>query len=705
MSGSGPVSAARLGLPAPRQESVRSAEPTPDGAVTRSEVPTEAHAAIVDDPADTGSDRVAVDLLELLGAGSPGPGPSGSEPPGSELGDFEPHQHFEPHQVGPPRIEAEPITRTNGVWLWLWGPLLVAVVVVSFLGGMVSAPVALPSAAQAHPAAIVDVRGRPLDTVDPPASAEQLPADQLPELLLRSVVAVQDPGYFSRRSLSAADLVKAGAADVMRVRRRGTTIEERYARQVGVAAGSQLPSLRESTVAVRLSQRLSRRALLTRYVNGMYFGNGVYGIAAAARFYFGVQVTSLDAAQIGLLVGVADDPSRHNPVTAPAQAIHAQQSALGAMRDAGLLTPAQSDAAVREPVDARAHRQLERPSAAPDFTALVESSLLSRFGDDVVYGQDLQVVTPLDLDLQTALGETVRRLVPTNVPAVLAVATDPRSGDIRAMLNRGPSSSATGPEGASDVLFSRRPLGTLAGALPTRVGDGGSASLGEVAAAVGAVAADGIRHDLRPLTGVTRPAAAGRPAEILDLADPLPVGRQILARDAASSVTGTYRATARAGGSEAAGLPFALAVVAGTTNGQSWYIGCVPDLCLTVWTGAPGVDLPASIVVQTFRQYLAAAPGRITLPSLPQPPAESQRPASTPVVTTTPAPTPTSTVPLSPAPSVAPTGKARPSVTPTPTGSTPTPKPSPSPGTAAAGGDAAGPPNGTGTTPHDRTGT
>lgn len=591
-----------------------------------------------------------------------------------------------------PRLE---LARPSSVWLWLWGPLLAAVLVVSFLAGMASAPMTVPAVGTPHPASVTDVDGRLLATVDPPAGSEQIPADQVPDLLLRTVVAIQDPGYFSRTGLSATDLVRAGAADLVRVRRHGTTIEERYAHQVRVAGGSHLPSLRESTVAARLAQKLSRRALLARYVNGMYFGNGVYGVGPAARYYFGVPVAALDPAELAMLAGIGDDPSHSNPVTAPALAIAAQQRVIDAMRARGLLTAEQAAAARREPIDARAHRQLERPSPAPDFTALVESSLLSRFGDDAVYGQDLRVQTPLDLDLQTALSDTVQRLVPSNVPAVLALATDPRTGDIRAMLNRSATSSASGAEGASDVLFTRRPLGSLAAGLPVPVGDGTRASLGEVATTVGALTTDGMRRDLRPLTAVTRPAGPGLPAETLDRADPVPPGRFLVDSDRAQAVSRALRASARTRGSVAAGLPFLLTAVSGSVdapNGPGWYVGCLPELCLTVWTGdgaqsdgqsdahsdGQSGDLAGSIVVGTLQRYIAAAPGRVTLPAVPQPrpsvPAAPARPVPTrqqdvapPVRPAAPSPRATGRTPSAPRPSGAPTVAASSSVAPSAT--------------------------------------
>jgi membrane peptidoglycan carboxypeptidase len=682
MSGSGPIRAQELDVPVPRR----------------------AYAAEASDQAD--SSPSLLDLLLEPATPAPDTPPPNTPPPNTPppntpgsarppVGDTGATVPRELSTWRPEPDRGEPIpgpadsAQSQAVWFWLWGPLLVAVVIVAYLAGMASAPVVLPSPIEANPATILDVEGRPVATVEPPTPAEQLPANELPDLLLRAVVAVQDPGYFSRHGLSAADLLAAGAADLVQVRRRGTTIEERYARQVGVATGSLVPSLRETSVAVRLSQQLSRRALLIRYVNGMYFDNGVYGVAAASRFYFGVPVTSLDAARIALLAGVADDPSHHNPLTAPAAAVAAQRSALTAMRAAGLLSVPQADAAARAPLDIRAHRQIERPSAAPDFSALVESSLLSRFGDDAVYGQNLQVTTPIDLDLQAALDDNVRRLVPAANPAVLAVGTDPRTGDIRALMARGT------PGGAAQVLFDPRPLGSLAADLPPRVGDGASASVGDVAAAAGAIVSGGVRHDLRSVTTVARPATPGRDATVIDAADPLPAGQPVLAPDAATAMTAAARSAAREPGPDGTRLPFALAGMSGNAGPDSWYVGCAPELCLTVWVGPQGPAavtsesptdrsvLARQIVTSTFTSYLAAVPGRINVPDLPAPPVAPHPPVRLVRPATTPNTAPPTPPPATPAPTAAPTPTAHPSAQPTPEPSAsalPSASPSPSGG-------------------------
>jgi membrane peptidoglycan carboxypeptidase len=290
---------------------------------------------------------------------------------------------------------------------------------------------------------------------------------------------------------------------------------------------------------------------------------------------------------------------------------------------------------------------------------------------------------------------------------VLAVASDPRSGDVRALLTRGI------PGGAEEVLFRDRPLGSLAAALPVPVGDGRTASVGEVAATAGAIAAGGMRYDLRSVSRVERPDPSGGKPEVLDAAKALPAGTRILPAERATSTTEEFRAAARLPGPAGTRLPFALAGVSGSAGSDSWHVGCVPELCLTVWVGPQGPSNPTpttaapgdpatavlarQLVTGTFARYLELAPGRVSVPELPDPPAPASAVAEPgnrhPAVETSVAPEPTPSA--TPEPTKAPRSAAEPSPGPTvvgvpPASASPTASPAPSDPGSEPGSDDGG---------------
>ncbi|WP_127503601.1 transglycosylase domain-containing protein [Actinoplanes solisilvae] len=107
--------------------------------------------------------------------------------------------------------------------------------------------------------------------------------------------------------------------------------------------------LREIQYAVELENRLSKAQILRNYLNVVYFGDGAYGIEAAARHIFGADPARLDLAQAALIAGIVQSPEADNPIGGDrAKARERQLYVLGALVKAGKITEAQRRAAAAE---------------------------------------------------------------------------------------------------------------------------------------------------------------------------------------------------------------------------------------------------------------------------------------------------------------------------------------------------------------------
>lgn len=108
--------------------------------------------------------------------------------------------------------------------------------------------------------------------------------------------------------------------------------------------------LADARAAVALERRLSKPEIMQRYLNTVYFGNGAYGIAAAARTYFGVGPAELDLAQAALLVGMVRSPGLYDPVERPDAATGRRAVVLRAMLEVGSIDEQQAAAARSAPL-------------------------------------------------------------------------------------------------------------------------------------------------------------------------------------------------------------------------------------------------------------------------------------------------------------------------------------------------------------------
>jgi penicillin-binding protein 1C len=199
--------------------------------------------------------------------------------------------------------------------------------------------------------------------------------------------------------------------------------------------------LRESVLAVELTQRYSRDEILALYLNQTYYGNLAYGIEAAARAYFGKGASELTLAECAMLAGLPQAPASYDPLSSPEAAKDRQRVVLDLMVRHGYISQAQADQAHKEQIE---YAAVPFPIEAPHFVAAVWTQLQRNYADELYEG-GLEVITTLDLSWQnTAQAATQRHLARLNDPPpdepshnaqnAALVAIDPHTGQILAML-------------------------------------------------------------------------------------------------------------------------------------------------------------------------------------------------------------------------------------------------------------------------------
>ena len=99
--------------------------------------------------------------------------------------------------------------------------------------------------------------------------------------------------------------------------------------------------IRELRYAIALEKRLTKDEILERYLNIAYYGDGAYGVEAAARHYFYTSAAKLTLAQAAMLAGLVQNPDANNPVSNTSAALDRRDVVINRMAELGLITPAQ----------------------------------------------------------------------------------------------------------------------------------------------------------------------------------------------------------------------------------------------------------------------------------------------------------------------------------------------------------------------------
>lgn len=205
----------------------------------------------------------------------------------------------------------------------------------------------------------------------------------------------------------------------------------------------------EAVLALRLERARDKETVLEHYLNRVPYGQGAFGIEAAARLYFNKPASALTLAESALLAGIPRAPSLNNPFADEARARRRQRQVLDRMLELGTIDLALHDQAVSEPLHLAAR---DRQFAAPHFTAWVLSQ--DPPPGDVITTLDL----PLQAEVEAAIADTLPSLADKNVTQAAAVVLDNPTGDILAWA--GSRDFFDSAEGQVDMVTGRRQPGS-----------------------------------------------------------------------------------------------------------------------------------------------------------------------------------------------------------------------------------------------------
>ncbi|MGV8966921.1 MAG: transglycosylase domain-containing protein [Cellulomonas sp.] len=197
-----------------------------------------------------------------------------------------------------------------------------------------------------------------------------VPLDKIAPIMQQAVVATEDKRFFAHGGVDPTAMVRAAVKNALTSDLQGaSTLTQQYVKNVlieaaarnndaaGIAAAREINGsagisrkLREAKLAIALEQKYSKQEILGRYLNIAPFGASVYGVEAAAQFYFSKSAADLNYLEAATLAGVTQSPTRWDPVVNPQQSQSRRNVVLRLMLDQSLITQAEYDAGVATPV-------------------------------------------------------------------------------------------------------------------------------------------------------------------------------------------------------------------------------------------------------------------------------------------------------------------------------------------------------------------
>jgi penicillin-binding protein 1A len=297
---------------------------------------------------------------------------------------------------------------------------------------------------------VFDASGEPIGTLTSNQNKILLTSGQISPNIKNAVVSIEDTRFYEHSGVDFQGIGRALVKDILSqsAAQGGSTITEQFVKNALAAQDSRtlFQKFREAALAYRLERHWSKDKILTQYLNTIYFGEGAYGIEAAARTYFGEAhpgcgtpsepcASVLEAWEAATLAGVIASPSAYDPKYYPGNSLGRRNVVLEKMYEQGYITLEQftegRQQALPPPGDIEPPRL---DSKAPYFTAWLRQQLVERYGAAKAFFGGLKVKASLDLHLQGAAEEAVNSYLGYSPATASVVVIDNKNAGVKAMV-------------------------------------------------------------------------------------------------------------------------------------------------------------------------------------------------------------------------------------------------------------------------------
>jgi membrane peptidoglycan carboxypeptidase len=383
--------------------------------------------------------------------------------------------------TGRPRVARALAGRIGGEPTWVRVVVALLAGCLALAGCVSVRPLDLmPPNRVAQTSLVLDAGGRKMAALHGPENRTAVRLGEVSRWMRLAVVDTEDARFWRHGGVDWLAVARAAARDLERRRvvEGGSTITQQYVKNTYVSGERTLRrKLAEAAHAWGLERRNAKQAILEAYLNTVYFGQGAYGVEAAAQTYFSTRAGRLTLPQAALLAGLIRAPTAYDPFRHPRKATARRAEVLARMARHGHLRPAAEARAAAAALGLQPGRPAGTgPGGGPAgpraawFVGWVLDQLLDpadhrfdglgtsrRARTDSVFSGGLRITTTLDLAAQAAAERAVARVAGRRLgdPYAALVAVEPGTGAVRAMVG--------GRDWWGDDRFGRVNLATGAG--------------------------------------------------------------------------------------------------------------------------------------------------------------------------------------------------------------------------------------------------
>jgi len=318
-------------------------------------------------------------------------------------------------------------------FLFLFGPLLVWI----FLQDLPN-PKILSLKQDAQTTKIYDRNNTLLFQIYASQNRTFVPLSSVPKNMQEATIAIEDKDFYSNPGFNMLAILRAAKSNLSgEPLQGGSTITQQLIKSTLLTPELTISrKIKEIILAFWAEKIYTKQQILEMYLNQIPYGGTAWGVEAASQTYFGKHAKDLDLSESAFLASLPNAPTLYSPYgEQPNLWKKRQKEVLKKMTDLKYITQKQAEEAERKKL---VFEPIQIPIHAPHFVMYIKDLLVKKYGLAMVERGGLIVKTSLDLNIQDTIQKIVSEEVEKNAYLNLtngaALITNPKNGDILAMI-------------------------------------------------------------------------------------------------------------------------------------------------------------------------------------------------------------------------------------------------------------------------------
>ena len=289
---------------------------------------------------------------------------------------------------------------------------------------------------------IYDIDGTLLDSLHDEANREVVDLNEISPHLTRAVLAIEDSDFYEHSGINPVGIGRAFLANFQagNTVQGGSTITMQLIKNLFLSPQQAISrKVAEVVLSLRLEQIFEKDEILEMYLNQVYWGHNTYGVETAAQIYFNKSSKDLTLAEASMMAGLIKAPEDLSPFVDYQAAKREQSIVLERMQTLRWITPAEAEAAKKQPLRLGKVTSFIS-SKAPYVTEAVVQELQEQFGQEALLKGGMRVQTTIDIKLQSLAKQTVKSAHANRfgngaiADQMALVAIDPRTHFVKAIV-------------------------------------------------------------------------------------------------------------------------------------------------------------------------------------------------------------------------------------------------------------------------------